>query len=99
MSGKHSEALTILSNLEDVLPGMVMVAMRRISLERRIGDKEKTEMLFQEYIDKAPELSVRAFYTIKYARYLFKVKAVCIITSTILNSNVYRSLVLMVRIF
>ena len=52
---------------------MVMVAMRRISLERRIGDKEKTEMLFQEYIDKAGMKNVRAFYAIKYARYLFKV--------------------------
>ena len=52
---------------------MVMVAMRRISLERRIGNKEKTEVLFQEYIDKAKDISVRAFYAIKYARYLFKV--------------------------
>ena len=52
---------------------MVMVAMRRISLERRIGDKEKTEMLFHEYIDKATEANVKAFYVIKFARYLFKV--------------------------
>ena len=52
---------------------MVMVAMRRISLERRIGDKEKTEMLFQEYIDKAGMKNVRGFYVIKYARYLYKV--------------------------
>lgn len=52
---------------------MVMVAMRRISLERRIGNREKTEMLFQEYIDKATDMNVRTFYVIKYARYLFKV--------------------------
>ena len=52
---------------------MVMVAMRRIGLERRIGDKEKTEMLFQEYIDKAGMKNVRGFYVIKYARYLYKV--------------------------
>jgi len=52
---------------------MVMVAMRRISLERRIGNREKTEILFQEYIDKASDLNVRAFYVIKYARYMFKV--------------------------
>lgn len=72
--GKHGDAWRILSNLENALPGMVMVAMRRISLERRIGDRDKTEMLFQEYIEKSTDLSVRAFYVIKYARYLFKVK-------------------------
>lgn len=71
--GKHGDAWRILTNLEETLPGMVMVAMRRISLERRIGDRDKTEMLFQEYIDKSTDLSVRAFYVIKYARYLFKV--------------------------
>lgn len=71
--GKHTDAWQILTKLEEAVPGMVMVAMRRISLERRIGDKEKTEMLFQEYIDKAGIKNVRAFYAIKYARYLFKV--------------------------
>ncbi|KAH3847692.1 pre-mRNA-processing factor 39-like [Dreissena polymorpha] len=71
--GRHNDAWKILSNLEDALPGMVMVAMRRISLERRIGNREKTEMLFQEYIDKATDMNVRTFYVIKYARYLFKV--------------------------
>ncbi|XP_045164051.2 pre-mRNA-processing factor 39-like [Mercenaria mercenaria] len=71
--GKHGDAWRILTNLEETLPGMVMVAMRRISLERRIGDRDKTEMLFQEYITKSTDLSVRAFYVIKYARYLFKV--------------------------
>ncbi|KAL4238356.1 PRP39 pre-mRNA processing factor 39 [Mactra antiquata] len=71
--GKHGDAWRILTNLEEVLPGMVMVAMRRISLERRIGDKDKTEMLFQDYINKSTDHSVRAFYVIKYARYLFKV--------------------------
>lgn len=73
ISGKHTDAWQILSKLEEAVPGMVMVAMRRISLERRIGDKEKTEMLFQEYINKAGLKNVRAFYVIKYARYLFKV--------------------------
>lgn len=71
--GKHGDAWRILTNLENTLPGMVMVAMRRISLERRIGDRDKTEMLFQEYIEKSTDLSVRAFYVIKYARYLYKV--------------------------
>ncbi|XP_052766184.1 pre-mRNA-processing factor 39-like isoform X2 [Mya arenaria] len=71
--GRHNDAWKILSNLEEVLPGMVMVAMRRISLERRIGNREKTEILFQEYIEKASDLNVRAFYVIKYARYMFKV--------------------------
>ncbi|WAR20386.1 PRP39-like protein [Mya arenaria] len=70
---RHNDAWKILSNLEEVLPGMVMVAMRRISLERRIGNREKTEILFQEYIEKASDLNVRAFYVIKYARYMFKV--------------------------
>ena len=73
LPGKHTDAWQILTKLEENVPGMVMVAMRRISLERRIGDKEKTEMLFQEYIDKAGMKNVRAFYAIKYARYLFKV--------------------------
>lgn len=72
-AGRHNDAWTILSDLESALPGMVMVAMRRISLERRIGNREKTEILFQEYIEKTVDINIRAFYVIKYARYLFKV--------------------------
>ena len=82
ITAKHTDAWQILTKLEEVVPGMVMVAMRRISLERRIGDKEKTEMLFQEYIDKATVKNVRAFYVIKYSRYLFKVGfTLCLLAS------------------
>ncbi|XP_069114991.1 pre-mRNA-processing factor 39-like isoform X1 [Argopecten irradians] len=71
--GNHSGAWEILANLDKVVPGLVMVSMRRISLERRTGSKEDAEALFRDYIENASQPEIGSYFSIKYARYLFKI--------------------------
>ncbi len=66
-------ALDILSKLEERVPGLAMVSLRKISLERRQGRFEQTEDMYQKYIEEAEKMSVKSFYAIKYARHLAKV--------------------------
>ncbi|KAK3092313.1 hypothetical protein FSP39_001188, partial [Pinctada imbricata] len=71
--GHRETAMDILNNLEKAVPGLVMVSMRRISLERRSGNSGEAESLFQQYIQEATQPSVASFFSIKYARYLLKI--------------------------
>uniref|UniRef100_A0A0B7A9U4 Pre-mRNA-processing factor 39 n=1 Tax=Arion vulgaris TaxID=1028688 RepID=A0A0B7A9U4_9EUPU len=66
-------ARKILMNIENNVPGLAMVCMRRISLERRSKNHEAAEQLFKTYIDKAVSQKTKTFFSIKYARYLQKV--------------------------
>ena len=60
-------------NIEKNVPGLAMVCMRRISLERRSGNHDAAEELFKKYIETAVSHKSRTFFCIKYARYLQKV--------------------------
>ncbi|XP_041352818.1 pre-mRNA-processing factor 39-like isoform X2 [Gigantopelta aegis] len=78
----------VLINIDKNVPGLVMVAMRRISLERRQGNDTDVEKLFQDYINQSTSPSVKSFYSIKFARYLLKIKgnsqkARCILTEAL----------------
>ncbi|KAH9514534.1 PRP39 pre-mRNA processing factor 39 [Bulinus truncatus] len=66
-------ARKILMNIENNVPGLAMVCMRRISLERRSKNHKAAEDLFQTYIEKAVSHKSKTFFSIKYARYLQKV--------------------------
>lgn len=74
LTGNNKTAQEILSRLEKNVPGLVMVAMRRISLERRQGNHAEAERLFQEYLEKTTSNKCRTFFAIKYTRYLQKVR-------------------------
>lgn len=50
-----------------------MLAMRRISLERRRGNLGDVETFFKKYIEDAASPEIASFYSIKYARFLLKV--------------------------
>lgn len=71
--GNHDEGWEILANLEKNNPGLAMVALRRISLERRQSNLTEAEALYKEYIDNAATNEIRSFFTIKYSRFLSKV--------------------------
>ncbi|KAK3598661.1 hypothetical protein CHS0354_020419 [Potamilus streckersoni] len=71
--GKYDAAWEILANLDKTVKDCVMVAMRRISLERRMGNPTDTENLFQEYVENSKDNHTRAFFSLKFARYLFKI--------------------------
>ena len=64
-----------MKNIESAIPGMAMLGMRRIALERRQGNHQEAEQLFRDYIDSAKTTALRNFFSMKYARYLFKVGA------------------------
>ncbi|GFO27449.1 pre-mRNA-processing factor 39 [Plakobranchus ocellatus] len=71
--GNCALARKILMNIESNVPGLAMVCMRRISLERRNKNHDAAEELFKTYIEKAVSHKTRTFFSIKYARYLQKV--------------------------
>ncbi|GAB1599276.1 pre-mRNA-processing factor 39-like isoform X1 [Argonauta hians] len=71
--GNYEEAWKILTNLEKNIPGLAMVALRRISLERRRSNFSAAGALFQQYMDTAATKEIRSFFAIKYSRFLSKV--------------------------
>ena len=68
------EARDILKSLEVAVPGMAMVRLRRVSLERRHGNLEDAEVLLREAMDSAEAVSETSFYAVKLARQLMKVQ-------------------------
>ncbi|XP_076099638.1 pre-mRNA-processing factor 39-like isoform X1 [Mytilus galloprovincialis] len=72
--GNYDGAYDVLATLEKSVPGLIMVAMRRISLERRRGNLATVETFFKDYIENAASPEIASFYSIKYARFLLKIK-------------------------
>ena len=50
-----------------------MTSLRRISVERRQGNFERTSEMYEKHIEETADKDERAFFVIKYARYLGKV--------------------------
>jgi pre-mRNA-processing factor 39 len=73
-SGNFDAAFEVLATLEKSVPGLIMLAMRRISLERRRGNLGDVETFFKKYIEDAASPEIASFYSIKYARFLLKAK-------------------------
>jgi len=78
-AGCTDAALTVISNLEKTIPGLIMATMRHVSIERRRGNANAVDVQYRKYIDEADSNEVRSFYSIKYARYLTKVTSVLFI--------------------
>ncbi|XP_036398685.1 pre-mRNA-processing factor 39-like [Megalops cyprinoides] len=72
--GNVEEARRILKSLEEVVPGLAMVRLRRVSLERRHGNLEEAASLLQDAVTNGRNVSESSFYSIKLARHLFKVQ-------------------------
>ncbi|KAJ8288795.1 hypothetical protein COCON_G00014540 [Conger conger] len=72
--GNVDEARGILRNLEESVPGLAMVRLRRVNLERRHGNLEESASLLQDAITNGKNVSESSFYSIKLARHLFKVQ-------------------------
>lgn len=66
-------AAEVLDNMEKLVPGLAMVQCRRIGLQRRRGNFQMAEEMYQKCIDDADDNTSRSFYAVKYARYLSKV--------------------------
>ncbi|KAG7464513.1 hypothetical protein MATL_G00166410 [Megalops atlanticus] len=67
------EARRVLENLEQAMPGLAMVRLRRAGLERRTGRLDQAEALLREAVLQSKDTpSLHAFYSIKLARLLLK---------------------------
>ncbi|XP_048086917.1 pre-mRNA-processing factor 39 isoform X1 [Alosa alosa] len=71
--GNYSEAQRILETLEQAMPGLAVVRLRRAGLERRLGHLDRAETLLTEALEQSKENpQLHAFYSIKLARLLLK---------------------------
>lgn len=63
----------MLQALEKTLPGLAVVRLRRVALERRAGQLDQSEALLQDAVAESKERpTLHAFYSIKLARLLLK---------------------------
>ncbi|XP_043930206.1 pre-mRNA-processing factor 39 isoform X1 [Protopterus annectens] len=72
--GNINEARRILKSFEESVPGLPMVRLRRVSLERRLGNLEDAVLLLQDAIKISKSPNESTFYAVKLARLLFKVQ-------------------------
>ncbi|XP_028996964.1 pre-mRNA-processing factor 39 [Betta splendens] len=72
--GDIEEARRILKSLEVVIPGLAMVRLRRVGMERRLGNLEEAEALLREAMECASSATDTSFYAVKLARQLMKVQ-------------------------
>ncbi|CAH1793220.1 unnamed protein product [Owenia fusiformis] len=86
--GNPTSAFEVLHNLNKQIPQYSSIALRRIGLERRQGNVEDVEGMFEEYIDNSQNTETATFYRIKYARFLMKVKRDVAKARTVLNTAI-----------
>lgn len=60
--------------MEATIPGLAMVRLRRVSLERRHGNLVEAETLLRESMESASSIAERSFYAVKLARQQLKVQ-------------------------
>lgn len=71
--GNLTEARRVLAAIEKTVPGLAVVRLRRVALERRAGQLDRSEALLQEAVAESKEKpTLHAFYSIKLARLLLK---------------------------
>ncbi len=73
-TGSMDEARRILKAMEEAVPGLAMVRLRRVSLERRHGNMDEAEVLLRDGITDGKNSSEASFYAVKLARQLVKVQ-------------------------
>lgn len=74
LQGNTNKAAEILTNLDKTCPNLLQVAYRRINLERRRGDFDKSVQLYEHYITTAKNKTISGSLAIKYARFCHKIK-------------------------
>ncbi|XP_061756144.1 pre-mRNA-processing factor 39 isoform X2 [Nerophis ophidion] len=72
--GDPAQARRVLEALEKNTPGLAVVRLRRVALERRAGQLQQAQVLLQEALVQSKEKpALHAFYSIKLARLLLKI--------------------------
>ncbi|XP_022800433.1 pre-mRNA-processing factor 39-like isoform X2 [Stylophora pistillata] len=71
--GNAAKASEILAELDKGVPGIIMVKLKRVNLERRRGNFEATCALYEETMNETSEQELATFFAIRYSRFLAKV--------------------------
>lgn len=66
-------AREILNTLDENVPGLVMVTLRRAGLERRTGNHERAIQILTEEMDRTNSVDEKSFLAIKCAKLFVKV--------------------------
>ena len=74
--GNVAKARAILANLDNVVPGLASIKLRRASLERRCKEFASACSIYETAINENSDKDLISFYSIKYARFLAKVQHV-----------------------
>lgn len=73
-TGSLDAALEVVNNIDKAVPGLALLKLRQISIQRRRCNFDDVTQLYELCITDCEEkLQERTFYSIKYARYLAKV--------------------------
>lgn len=72
--GNYVKAAEIPENMDQVNTKMLQIAYRRINLERRRGDLDKACSLYEQYIESSKNKTISNNISVKYARFLCKIK-------------------------
>ena len=68
-----AKARGILKDLDEALPGMVMVPLRRAGLERRNGATDEGIEILKDEMEKATSADEKSFWAMKCAKFFAKV--------------------------
>ncbi|XP_040267571.1 pre-mRNA-processing factor 39 isoform X1 [Bufo bufo] len=72
--GNVDDARHILKTLEESIEGLATVRLRRVNLERRHGNMKEAEELLTEAMKNSKATHELSFYSIKLARFYFKIQ-------------------------
>ena len=76
LAGNVEKARGILKGIDSLVPGLVLVRLRRIGLEVREQRYEEAEGLYCESTTSAEDTEARNFYAWRYARFAAKVRKI-----------------------
>ena len=71
--GNAAKASEILAELDKGVPGIIVVKLRRINLERRRGNINAVSALYEEAMIETSDQELGTFFAVRYARFLSKV--------------------------
>ena len=71
--GNAAKASEILAELDKAVPGIIMVKLRRINLERRRKHFDVVVTLYEEAMVETSDQELATFFAIRYSRFLAKV--------------------------
>lgn len=73
LTGNAGKASEILAELDKGVPGIIMVKLKRVNLERRRKNFDVVSSLYEESMNETSDQELATFFAIRYSRFLTKV--------------------------